>query len=92
MAACESIVKQTGWNVSILVGGPMPREGGKIKTYMCVNFCLRHETSQTYLIIRTHFGRTKEGQDFMEYLGGSEYEEHIVSPFDDFLHDAFSKL
>jgi len=28
----------------------------------------------------------------MEYLGDGEYEEHIVSPFDDFLHDSFSIL
>jgi hypothetical protein len=32
----ESLMKQTGWNVSILVGGPMPREGGELKTYMFV--------------------------------------------------------
>jgi hypothetical protein len=38
MTVGESIMKQTGWNVSILVGGPMPRDGGKITTYMFVNF------------------------------------------------------
>jgi hypothetical protein len=40
MTIGESIVTQTGWHVSILVGGPMPREGGKIKTYMFVRFFL----------------------------------------------------
>lgn len=29
----------------------MPREGGKIKTYMFVIVCLQHETSQTYPMI-----------------------------------------
>ena len=41
MTVGESIIKQTEWNVSILMGGPMPREGGKIKTYMSVIFLLR---------------------------------------------------
>jgi hypothetical protein len=36
MTVGESIMKQTGWNVSIIVGGPMPREGGRIQTYMWV--------------------------------------------------------
>jgi 23S rRNA G2445 N2-methylase RlmL len=36
MTVGDSIVKQTGWNVTILVGGPMPREGGKLQTYMFV--------------------------------------------------------
>jgi hypothetical protein len=36
MTVGESIVNQTGWHVSILVGWPMPREGGKLKTYMFV--------------------------------------------------------
>jgi hypothetical protein len=40
MTVGDSIVTQTGWHVSILVGGPMPREGGKIKTYMSVTFLL----------------------------------------------------
>lgn len=34
LAVSESIVDQTGWNISILVGGPSPRLGGKIVTYM----------------------------------------------------------
>lgn len=30
----ESIVEQTGWSVSLLVGGPSPKLNGKIVTYM----------------------------------------------------------
>lgn len=30
--AAESIANQTGWNVSIIAGGPNPRLGGKITT------------------------------------------------------------
>lgn len=32
----ESIRKQTGWYVTFLVGGPEPRQNGKIMTYMYV--------------------------------------------------------
>ena len=30
----ESIFKQTGWFVTFLVGGPEPRQNGKIMTFM----------------------------------------------------------
>jgi hypothetical protein len=30
----KSIVEQTGWNTTILVGGPAPDEDGKIVTYL----------------------------------------------------------
>lgn len=30
----ESILKQTGWHVTFIVGGPEPRRNGKIMTYM----------------------------------------------------------
>ena len=30
----ESIQRQTGWNISFLVGGPEPRQNGQIITYM----------------------------------------------------------
>ena len=33
----ESINKQTGWNISFLVGGPTPNQNGKIMTYMYDN-------------------------------------------------------
>jgi len=34
----ESLVNQTGWNVTILTGGPMPDTDGRILTYLYVNF------------------------------------------------------
>ena len=30
----ESFLKQTGWHVTLIVGGPEPRRNGKIMTYM----------------------------------------------------------
>ena len=30
----KSIIEQTGWNVTILVGGPSPDTGGQIMTYL----------------------------------------------------------
>jgi len=35
---CESLVKQTGWNITILTGGPMPDTDGTILTYLYVSF------------------------------------------------------
>ena len=35
----ESIRKQMGWMVTFLVGGPEPRQNGKIMTYMYVKTC-----------------------------------------------------
>jgi hypothetical protein len=34
----ESLVKQTGWNITILAGGPMPDTDGTILTYLYVSF------------------------------------------------------
>ncbi|KAF8171333.1 hypothetical protein BJ912DRAFT_1066197 [Pholiota molesta] len=36
-----------------------------------------------------HSGTTPEGDDFSQFLGEDEYNEHIAAPFDDFLHAAF---
>jgi hypothetical protein len=91
MTVGESIVKQTGWNVSILVGGPMPRLGGELTTYMFVIFLLQREMTHIDLglLISTHFGQTLAGSDFKEFLGDDEYENHIIAPFDNFLHESF---
>jgi hypothetical protein len=91
MTVGESIVNQTGWNVSILVGGPMPREGGKLQTYMLVTFILQERCKLTLsLLISAHFGKTNAGSDFKDFLGDDGYETHIMAPFDDFLHESFS--
>ena len=34
----KSLMKQTGWNISILAGGPMPDTDGTILTYLYVSF------------------------------------------------------
>ena len=41
-------------------------------------------------MISIHLGRTEEGMDYAEFLGDDGYEEHIVGPFDDFLHKSYS--
>jgi len=28
------IIEQTGWNITILIGGPAPEAGGQIMTYL----------------------------------------------------------
>ncbi|EDR03936.1 uncharacterized protein LACBIDRAFT_306627 [Laccaria bicolor S238N-H82] len=68
----ESILKQTGWHVTFIVGGPEPRQNGKIMTYML------------------NCGRTMKDEDYEGFLGEDAYEEHIIAPFDDFLHEAFT--
>lgn len=30
----ESLMQQTGWQISILAGGPLPENGGKVVTYL----------------------------------------------------------
>ena len=69
----------------------MPREGGKIKTYMFVIFLLQWEMMQINPgLISAHFGKMKVGADFQEFLGEDEYEKHIIAMFNDFLHNSFS--
>lgn len=36
----DTINKQTGWNITFLVGGPTPNQNGKIVTYMYDNLTL----------------------------------------------------
>jgi hypothetical protein len=42
-------------------------------------------------LFSTHFGNTNAGSDFKDFLGDEEYENHIITLFDDFLHESFSK-
>jgi hypothetical protein len=52
---------------------------------------LQWKTTQIDLgLTSAHFGKTKAGADFKEFLGDDEYENHIVAPFDNFLHESFS--
>ncbi|KIJ94643.1 hypothetical protein K443DRAFT_11936, partial [Laccaria amethystina LaAM-08-1] len=67
----ESVTKQTGWNITFLVGGPAPNQNGKIMSYLL------------------HCGKSPEGQDFEAFLGEEEHDKHVITPFDDFLHESF---
>ena len=67
----------------------MPREGGQLKTYMFEDdlFIIK-PTNMT--LISTHFGKTDMGCDYMDFLGEDDYNDHVIAPFDDFLHESFS--
>ncbi len=90
-AIAENIKNQTSWNVTILlvVGGRMP---GKqtISTYALVISsgisCHKLTTWCSY-----HSGTMDNGRDFAKWLGDNEYDDKILAPFDDFLHEAFRK-
>jgi hypothetical protein len=45
----ESIMRQTGWNVSILAGGPTPDSGGMIMTYLFVKLFTPTSPFETFL-------------------------------------------
>jgi hypothetical protein len=36
----ESLMKQTGWNITIVAGGPMPDSDGSIVTFLYMSFFL----------------------------------------------------
>ena len=76
----------------ILVGGPAPRQNGKIMTYMydaypypAPNYMADGSSS------RFNCGKSLDGQDFQEFLGKDGYDDHIIMPFNDFLHKVFRK-
>ena len=48
-------------------------------------------TKLTSFDIRLHCGTTPDGQDFEGYLGKDGYNNHIITTFDDFLHETFRK-
>ena len=41
---------------------------------------------------RLNCGKRTKDQDYEGFLGEDAYEAHVVAPFDDFLHEAFSKF
>jgi len=90
----ESVKKQTGWNISFLVGGPEPRQNGKIVTYMYDNFTVDPNYGANLYILyshRLHCGKSPHDQNFEEFLGEDGYDKNVITPFDEFLHDAFRK-
>ena len=40
---------------------------------------------------RLHCRNSPDGQDFEGYLGTDAYDDHIITPFNKFLHEAFCK-
>ncbi|KAM6501765.1 hypothetical protein JOM56_001742 [Amanita muscaria] len=76
--AAESIAKQTGWHVSILVGGPNPRLGGQIQTIALHHGkTLEAKDFQDYLDDDTESGFVKYGQ--------------VMASYDNFLHASFDE-
>jgi hypothetical protein len=89
----DSLMRQTGWNITILAGGPTPANDGAILTYLYVKSCLFEYYDSILLLIlpRSHAGTTKSGQTFENFLGKKAYDENILLPFDKFLHASFCK-
>jgi hypothetical protein len=87
----RSIQEQTGWCVTIMVGGPLPSEKGCITTLVCTRllFHARIESDQN---ISYHIGETKEGKDFQAHFGQDEFESQISSAYDGFLHEVFHEF
>jgi hypothetical protein len=88
----ESLMKQTGWPITIIAGGPRPASEGMVVTYVYVKWFL----SEFFLtgspgLSRSHTGKTKTGESFEKFLGKKEYDEHLLIPFEKFLHATFCK-
>lgn len=88
----ESLMKQTGWPITILAGGPMPDSDGMIMTFVYVNCLFNNIFTDSPALSRSHTGKTKVEESFEKYLGKKEYDECILRPFEKFLHATFCKL
>ena len=42
--------------------------------------------------IRSHAGKTKDGQSFKDFLGKKDYDEHMLIPFEKFLNHSFCEF
>lgn len=82
-------MRQTGWNISILAGGPYPNNGGMITTYLFVRLFTVVCIFMTDLQSRSHTGKTKDGDLFEKFLGKKEYDDNLLVPFERFLHACF---
>ena len=89
----DSLMRQTGWNITILAGGPTPASDGTILTYLYVKSCLFEYCDNILLLNlpRLHAGTTKSRQTFEKFLGKKAYDELVLLPFDKFLHASFCK-
>jgi hypothetical protein len=86
----ESLMAQTGWHITILAGGPSPSNGGGIMTYLSVKSSLLSYLT-THKSSRSHTGKTTGGDKFEKFLGPGDYDEHLLIPFERFLHESFCK-
>ena len=82
-------MKQTGWNISILAGGPCPDNSGMIMTYLFVKSSPILGICKTDLLSRSHTGKSKDGDSLEKFMGRKAYDEHLLRPFETFLHSCF---
>jgi hypothetical protein len=47
------------------------------------------EICNTDLLSRSHTGKAKDGASFEKFLGRKAYDEHLLIPFEKFLHTCF---
>jgi len=89
-SVADSLHEQTGWCVTIMLGGPLPRDEGHITTLVYVQIFFALSTTEK-VFYSYHAGQTKDGKDFETFLGKAEFEDRISHQYDDFLHKVFSR-
>jgi hypothetical protein len=90
--AMESITKQTGWNILVIMGGLNPHLGGKIMTLVYCKSIISIECSILDLPFSSLYqGTTTDGKTFEGFLGSDCFEKRFMLTFDNFLHEFFDK-
>ncbi|KAM6492907.1 hypothetical protein JOM56_011041 [Amanita muscaria] len=76
--AAEALERQTGWQVTILAGGPVPRLGGQIQTLALHHGKMIHG---------------KDFHNFLDDDSENSFVKYgpLMASFDNFLHASFSK-
>ena len=57
-------------------------------TYLLVHLSFSYNLTEHY---RSHTGTTKRKETFEKFLGTKEYDDHLLRPFEKFLHKSFSE-
>lgn len=89
----DLIADHTGWNISVIAGGPEPADGGRLNIIRYVVCSLHFIPALIYITLSIHSGVTS-GSVKMNY-GRSErvaYKEHIVPSFGRFLTKCYCKF
>lgn len=84
----ESVEEQAGWFSTIIMGGPVPGDEGRISTLMYVGV----NVMSVYLLTvcdSYHHGTTKDKRDFKAFVGPAELDKNLEVRFDEFLNVAF---